>query len=518
MTVMDETARLRHGNALRRLWPGREELITARASDGDREAFAAIFGRYHQDLYRYCRSILRDPDDAEDALQSAMLSALRSLPGERREISLRPWLFKVAHNHAISILRARGREVSVDPALAGLQADGREGEIESRARLRALLEDLELLTERQRAALTLRELSGLSFEEVGEALTIAPQAARQAVYEARLALRALEEGREMQCDAVCELISEGDRRALRGRRVRAHLRACASCGAFSDAIARRRADLAALAPPMGTVTAAALLHSVLGSAGTAAGVGSSGAAAGVLGAGAKGVSTAVVAKAAGSLVAATAIGIGAADRAGLIETPLPGLGDRSGATVAPQAAGEDSDAGGAETVSRQPTSGAGQTRSQAIRDNVDRDGRGGPGGADASSPGGPPADAIAGGRTDHGPPAHSSAGGNPPTHSSAGGNPPVNSSAGGNPPANSSAGGNPPANSSAGDNPPANSSAGDNPPANSSAGSQTGGPSTSGAAAESAAGGVPASNQGVGGPPKPERPAQGSDSRPFVDR
>ena len=173
MTVMDETARLRHGNALRRLWPGREELITARASDGDREAFAAIFRRYHQDLYRYCRSILRDPDDAEDALQSAMLSALRSLPGERREISLRPWLFKVAHNHAISILRARGREVRVDPALAGLQADGREGEIESRARLRRLLEDLELLAERQRAALTLRELSGLSFEEVGEALTIA---------------------------------------------------------------------------------------------------------------------------------------------------------------------------------------------------------------------------------------------------------------------------------------------------------------------------------------------------------
>lgn len=494
MTLMDESARISHGRARKRLWSRREERITARASDGDAAAFAAIFNRYHQDLYRYCRSILRDSDDAEDALQSTMLSALRSLPGERREISLRPWLFKVAHNHAISILRARRREVGLDPALADLQAAGREADVEARGRLRRLLEDLELLTERQRAALTLRELSGLSFEEIGEALTIAPQAARQAVYEARLALRDLEEGREMQCDAVCELISAGDRRALRARRVRAHLRACASCRAFSNAIARRRADLAALAPPLGIVTAAGLLHSILASAG--AGTAGASAAAGVLGAGGKGFSAALAAKAAGSIVAATAIGIGAADRAGLIEAPLPGLGVRGGVAAPPPATGA-SGTGGDEAVPTRPTSGAGDERSQATRRNADYDGHGGSAGADVSSPGGPPAHASAGRTTDHGPPTHSSANSNPPTHSSAGGNPPTHSSAGGNPPTHSSAG--------------------STPSPGPSAGSQTGGHSTSSAVAEGAAGGVPSSNESLGNPPKPERPARGSDSRPLVE-
>ena len=62
------------------------------AAEGSTAAFATIYERHHQELYRYCRSILRDEHDARDALQNTMIKALRALQGETREIALRPWL------------------------------------------------------------------------------------------------------------------------------------------------------------------------------------------------------------------------------------------------------------------------------------------------------------------------------------------------------------------------------------------------------------------------------------------
>src|SRR3954471_13785030 len=76
------------------------------AAAGDERALAAIYRRHHQDIYRYCRAILHDADEAEDALQATMVKAVSALPGETRSIALKPWLFRVAHNEAISILRA----------------------------------------------------------------------------------------------------------------------------------------------------------------------------------------------------------------------------------------------------------------------------------------------------------------------------------------------------------------------------------------------------------------------------
>ena len=76
-------------------------------------AFARVYERHHQALYRYCRSILRHEQDAQDALQSAMMRAFVALQTEQREIDLRPWLFRIAHNEAIKILRRRnGRRAS----------------------------------------------------------------------------------------------------------------------------------------------------------------------------------------------------------------------------------------------------------------------------------------------------------------------------------------------------------------------------------------------------------------------
>src|SRR4051794_28602254 len=169
------------------------------AADGDTAAFEAIFARHHQEVYRYCRAILGSEQDAEDALQSTMAAALRSLPGEGREIALKPWLFRVAHNESISILRRRETPVA-ETDVIDRATDGVEVEAESRSRLRQLVADLRSLPDRQRSALDMRELSGLDYDQIGAALDTSGAAARQVVYEARVALADLKEGREMDCN------------------------------------------------------------------------------------------------------------------------------------------------------------------------------------------------------------------------------------------------------------------------------------------------------------------------------
>src|SRR5829696_5158390 len=147
MTATPATLRLRREGALR-----------SRAARGDAAAFAAVYERHHQALYRYCRSILRHDEDAQDALQSTMTKAFAALQAEQRDFDLRPWLFRIAHNEAVSILRRRRdtAELGDVPELCAM-----EERVIEREELRALQMDLADLPERQRAALILRELNGL---------------------------------------------------------------------------------------------------------------------------------------------------------------------------------------------------------------------------------------------------------------------------------------------------------------------------------------------------------------------
>src|SRR6059058_4951916 len=84
-----------------------DERLARRATRGDEQALGAIFERYQQELYRFCLGLLGEPQDAQDALQNTMVKTLRALPGEKREIALRPWLYRVAHNEAIDLLRTK---------------------------------------------------------------------------------------------------------------------------------------------------------------------------------------------------------------------------------------------------------------------------------------------------------------------------------------------------------------------------------------------------------------------------
>src|SRR4051794_5889982 len=203
MTAVPATLRLRSEGALR-----------SRAARGDAAAFAAVYERHHQALYRYCRSILRHDEDAQDALQSTMARAFAALQDEQRDFELRPWLFRIAHNEAISILRRRPAtdELDEQPALGEL-----EDRVAEREELRRLQMDLSDLPERQRAALVLRELNGLSHTEIGVVLELSPAAVKQAIFDARSTLFSFREGREMACHDIRRMLSDGDGRVLRGK-------------------------------------------------------------------------------------------------------------------------------------------------------------------------------------------------------------------------------------------------------------------------------------------------------------
>jgi len=331
-----------------------DERLARRAAGGEERAFTAIFDRYHQQLYRYCLAIVGDVQDAQDALQNTMLKVLRALPGEERELKLKPWLYRIAHNESIDLLRRRRDTRELDAELAA-PAPALADELDSRERLRQLLADLDELPERQRGALVMRELAGLDFAAIGTALDTSAAVARQTLYEARLSLRQMGEGRDMDCLTVTKALSDGDGRVARRRDVRAHLRHCVGCRDFRDEIERREHDFAALAP-LPAALAAGLLQGLLGGTGSSSG-GAVGSAA-IAGGAAKSIGSSAALKGAAAVLAIAAVGTGAADRGGVIDLGLPGS---DGSSSAPAHRATSPADGGlpARTTTRVGASGAG---------------------------------------------------------------------------------------------------------------------------------------------------------------
>src|ERR1700751_388627 len=87
-------------------WLADDQLMRL-ASRGHQAALAAIYERYCAKLVRYCQGILLNREDAEDAAQTAMLKAMRALADRPHDVRLRPWLYRIAHNEAVTILRQR---------------------------------------------------------------------------------------------------------------------------------------------------------------------------------------------------------------------------------------------------------------------------------------------------------------------------------------------------------------------------------------------------------------------------
>jgi RNA polymerase sigma factor (sigma-70 family) len=263
--------------------PRRSKRFLAFASDarlveqmraGSEAAFDVAYERYGKGVLSFCRHMLGSQEEAEDALQQVFASAFRDLarPGER-EVRLKPWLYTIARNRCLSMLRARRDEVHVEwePATAGLAE-----QVERRAELRDLLGDLGDLPAEQRAALLLAELADLSHAEIGQVLDCEAGRVKALVYRARSSLIERREARDRPCDEIREELSVLSGGSLRRSAIRYHLRSCGGCRAYRDQVKRQRALLAAALP---VVPPAWLKGSVLGAGGGGAATGGLGGAA-----------------------------------------------------------------------------------------------------------------------------------------------------------------------------------------------------------------------------------------------
>jgi RNA polymerase sigma factor (sigma-70 family) len=163
-----------------------DRRLVALVRDGYELAFEEIVRRYRAPLERFAAAIVGS--NSEDVTQDAFSKALLALRGSEAEIELRPWLYRIVRNTALNEIRDSpppteelGETVS-GGASAAVEAERREEMSELTERLRAL-------PETQRAAIVMRELEGLSHEEIAAALGLSGGAARQAIHRARTTLR-----------------------------------------------------------------------------------------------------------------------------------------------------------------------------------------------------------------------------------------------------------------------------------------------------------------------------------------
>src|SRR5829696_7960498 len=151
-------------------------------------AFEAIVERYRRPLLRYVTRILPG-GRAEDVVQLAFVNAYEAIQRDSRELDLRPWLYRIAHNAALNALRDRGSPpLQLPEDVDGVQRPDQA--LERSQGLRELLAAVQALPSRQRDAIVLRELEGRSYGEIAGALGVSDGAVRQLLNRARNTLRA----------------------------------------------------------------------------------------------------------------------------------------------------------------------------------------------------------------------------------------------------------------------------------------------------------------------------------------
>jgi len=256
---------------------GADSELLARVRSGDDSAFEALYDAYHRRLLAFCQHMLGSREEAEDVLQHTFLAAYRSLRAGCEVLELKPWLYTIARNRCLSVMRARREEVELDegaPATEGLSA-----EVDRRADLRMLVRDVQRLPPDQRAALVLFEVGDHSHKEIAAVLGVRREKVKALVFQAREALTGWRTARETPCAHVREELATVRGRALGRATIRRHVELCSGCADYETAMRSQRAALAIALPvaPAAAGLRAAVLGSAAGGSGLGAAVGAGGA-------------------------------------------------------------------------------------------------------------------------------------------------------------------------------------------------------------------------------------------------
>ncbi len=178
----------------------REKELVERAKEGDQQAFKELVEAYQRKVYGICMGMLKDPADSKDVSQEVFIKVFRYLDSFNQESSFYTWLYRITVNKCIDFIRKQKRKREVDyddgilkdeevegdeellPSRLGLHPDREYGRKELRAKM---LEALNELSEKHRTILILREVEGLSYDEMAEVLSISKGTVMSRLYHAR---------------------------------------------------------------------------------------------------------------------------------------------------------------------------------------------------------------------------------------------------------------------------------------------------------------------------------------------
>jgi RNA polymerase sigma factor (sigma-70 family) len=291
-----------------------DDQLVALFRAGSDDAFRVLHDRYRQRLFAYVRQMLASSSrqDAEDVLQDVFVRAFGALRADAREVNVRAWLYRVAHNRCIDHLRRPVPPAAEIFAVSRKPLHDPVDEAQRRDDLKRLVADVARLPEHQRSALLMREIDGMSYADLASALDVTVPAVKSLLVRARVRLVEAQEARDADCGEIRrDLHASYDRGVKASGRARRHLRECAGCREYRGALRGVRRSFAALVPATG-VGPAALAAKLLGLGGAGGGAAAAGTAGAGAGSGLAVVGGAGAACKVAAVVCATAITAGGA--------------------------------------------------------------------------------------------------------------------------------------------------------------------------------------------------------------